>query len=193
MAGFKGKRNQAAEEELNLVPIMNLVSILIPFLLMAAQFVHLAVIDSTLPAIGEPKEVEEKDPDDKPPLVLTLAVTDRGYFVSGADSILNPEGDEEDEGGGDDEGEEREPTIPCKGSVCKSADSYNYEELTRLLGQVKDEYPDDQNVILLPEARVQYEVIVMTMDASREDRKTKNNDGTYRELFPFVVIAGGAK
>ena len=50
----KRKRNEEAEE-LNLVPIMNLVTILIPFLLMAAQFISLAVIDSTLPAIGPPQ------------------------------------------------------------------------------------------------------------------------------------------
>ncbi len=191
MAGFKGKREHT-EEQLDLVPIMNLVSILIPFLLMAAQFVNLAVIDSTLPAIGEPKEVEEKEEDDKPPLVLTVALTDKGFFVSGADAILNPDGDKEEEGG--DEGDERPPTVPCKdGGKCSNMDAYDYEELTRLLGLIKDEYPDDQNVILLPEARIQYELIVRVMDACREDPNTKTPDGKFRELFPFVVIAGGAQ
>ena len=42
------KRRTEPSQELNLVPIMNLVTILIPVLLMAAQFVSLAVIDSTL-------------------------------------------------------------------------------------------------------------------------------------------------
>ena len=46
---------------------MNLVSILIPFLLLAAQFVTLAVIDSTLPAITQevskpPEEKREATP-----------------------------------------------------------------------------------------------------------------------------------
>ena len=45
MAG-KGRRT-TEETPLDLVPIMNLVTILIPFLLMSAQFVTLAVIDST--------------------------------------------------------------------------------------------------------------------------------------------------
>ena len=49
------KRRVMDAPELNLVPIMNLVTILIPFLIMAAQFVQLAVIDSTLPAIGAPQ------------------------------------------------------------------------------------------------------------------------------------------
>ena len=83
------RRIQKAEE-LNLVPIMNLVTILIPFLIMAAQFVQLAVIDSTLPAIGAPTTSDEKP--DKPPLNLSLAITDRGVTVMGADAILYPEG-----------------------------------------------------------------------------------------------------
>ncbi|MFK7927181.1 MAG: hypothetical protein AB8H79_03260, partial [Myxococcota bacterium] len=39
--------------DLNLIPIMNLVTLLIPFLLMSAQFVSYAIIESSLPAIDE--------------------------------------------------------------------------------------------------------------------------------------------
>ena len=60
------QRRKEEEQELNLTPIMNLVTILIPFLIMAAQFVNLAVIDSTLPAIGPPQPVEE-EPEKPPP------------------------------------------------------------------------------------------------------------------------------
>ena len=84
------KRRLQKAEELNLVPIMNLVTILIPFLIMAAQFVQLAVIDSTLPAIGTPQPSDEKP--DKPPLNLSLAITDRGITIMGADAVLHPEG-----------------------------------------------------------------------------------------------------
>lgn len=186
MAG-KGKR-EFREEPLNLVPIMNLVSILIPFLLMAAQFVHLAVIDSTLPAIGPPTPVDEEDTEK--PLMLSLALTDQGITVMGADAVLNPEGGEA--AAAPAEGEAPEPTIPCSERPCVDAESYDYAELIRLLGLIKDQYPDDENVILVPESRVQYEVIVRVMDAAREDREDKQEDGTPRLLFPFVVIAGGA-
>ncbi len=178
--------SSADETELNLVPVMNLVTILIPFLLMAAEFVSLAVIDSTLPAIGPPQPVEEEP--DKPPLNLSLAVTDSGITVLGADAVLFPEGAPPVA-----EGEERPPTIPCKsGDECTGLDDYNWEELTRILGQIKDEYPDDENVILVPDHRTKYEVIVKTMDHSREDRDNKGPEGEPRLLFPFVVIAGGA-
>lgn len=180
------------EVPLDLVPIMNLVTILIPFLLMSAQFVHLAVIDSTLPAIGPPQETPEED--DEPPLMLSIAVTDQGFTIIGDNGVVTGDPDAEgEEAAAPVEGEEAEPTVPCTERPCSGPESYDYEELTRLIGLIKDEYPDDENVILVPESRIPYEVIVGTMDASREDRETKGDDGKARELFPFVVIAGGAQ
>jgi biopolymer transport protein ExbD len=181
-------RRMADEEPLNLIPVMNLVTILIPFLLMAAEFVSLAVIDSTLPAIGPPQAPTEVDPDDEPPLQLSLAISEKGLRVIGADKVLFPDGAPEIA-----EGEEAPPTIPCNsGASCSSVDDYDWPELTRILGKVKDVYPDDQNVIIVPDTKVRYEVIIATMDASREDRENKGADGKSRVLFPFVVIAGGA-
>ncbi len=181
------RRKGIEHEDLDLIPIMNMVSILIPFLLLAAQFVHLAVIDSTLPAIGPPQEVEEQDEDDKPPLQLSVAITRQGITVAGADAVLNPEGAE-----GAPEGEDEGPTIPCKDGSCATVDQYDLDELIRLLHMIKDEYPDDENVILVPDGKVSYEVIVRVMDATREDPAKPNPDGSARLLFPFVVIAGGA-
>ncbi len=188
MAGKK-RTKLADADELDLVPIMNLVTILIPFLLMASSFVTLAVIDSTLPAIGQPQQVEQ-DPDDKPPLMLSLMITNKGITVAGADAVLFPEGAPELA-----EGEERPPTLPCPGNQCDGVDAYVelMPELTRTLGMIKDEYPDDENVILVPESRIPYEVIVKVMDHSREDADSKEADGSFRTLFPYVVIAGGAE
>ncbi len=180
------KRKPFEEQDLNLTPIMNLVTILIPFLIMAAQFVHLAVIDSTLPAIG-PASTEPPDPNEKPPLQLSLAVTGKGIIVSGADMVLYPDGRPAFA-----EGEERPPTIPCKNGTCNSVEDYDWAELTAKLNLIKDEYPDNQNVILVPDNSIKYELVVRTMDAAREDPARKTEAGP-RELFPFVVIAGGAK
>ena len=58
---------------------------------------------------------------------------------------------------------------------------------------IKDEYPDEENVILVPDGHIKYEVLVKTMDSSRDDPAKPGADGNSRLLFPFVVIAGGAK
>ncbi len=175
-----GKQRTEDAEDLNLVPIMNLVTILIPFLLMAAEFVSLSVIDSTLPAIGAPTtQQEEEKEEDKPPLNLSIIITNTGYTVAGSAAVLK---DQEGDG----------PTIPCLEPGCPTADSYDLKDLRRLLGEIKDEYEDEENVILVPESSIQYEVLVKTMDGTRDDPDTKV-EGKSRLLFPFVVIAGGAK
>lgn len=194
---MKGKKRGEESEELNLVPIMNLVTILIPFLLMAAQFVSYAVIDSTLPAIGPPVPVEE-EPEEKP-LNLSVMVTTEGFTLSGEHPELKNEG-------GGDEGEEKNTTIECLTPGCSyesgsgegPAETYDIGELRALLGRIKDDKPEERNVILVPDHDVPYEVLVMTMDATREDPDaagTTDEDMTCngRCLFPFVVIAGGVQ
>jgi|ETNmetMinimDraft_30_1059905.scaffolds.fasta_scaffold27696_2 biopolymer transport protein ExbD len=206
-----GRKKSAVQDKIeppNLVPIMNLVTILIPFLLLTVQFVHLAVIDSSLPAIGAPKATTDQI-DPKPPLMLTVAVTDRGFIVGGNAAILST-GTDEEVGQITDVAQavEREPTIKltsdtayCESLYCRGLDSnctgadytpcHNFSALTDLLVKVKAEYPDEQNVILIPESEVVYENIVYTMDATRDHMP---EGAEKRELlFPFVVIAGGAQ
>ncbi len=74
--------------ELDLLAFMSLMTLLIPFLLVSIQFVTLAVIDSSLPAIGQPKPTDEQDKDDTPPLNLTVGITDEGYTVAGSAAVL---------------------------------------------------------------------------------------------------------
>ncbi len=200
-----GRKKSAAQDKIgppNLVPIMNLVTILIPFLLLTVQFVHLAVIDSSLPAIGAPKATTDQI-DDKPPLMLTVAITGKGFIVGGNAAILSS--GEEGQGQITDvaAAAEREPTIPltrdaeycktlyCRGLAqsCDRTECLNFSGLTDKLVKVKAEYPDEQNVILIPEPDMLYENIVYTMDATRDHMP---EGAEKRELlFPFVVIAGG--
>lgn len=176
----KGKRGADAEE-LDLVPIMNLVTILIPFLLMASSFVSLAAIDSTLPAIGAPPEPTNEEPE--PTLSLSLQITGEGFKVIGGDDRLKGDGEGKDKKG---------LPIPCKQPGCPTPDSYDIEALNDLLGKLKDDWEDEETVILVPESDVPYEVIIMTMDASRND-PNKTVDGKPRDLFPYVVVAGGVQ
>lgn len=180
------RRGVPEEEELNLVPIMNMVSILIPFLLMAAQFVQLAVIDSTLPAISD-AQTTPPDPNEKPPLGLSILITEAGLSVVGNAEVLKTDAAVP-------EGEKPPPNVPCKGGgECRGPESYSYGKLTQLLAKVKNEHPDEENVILVPDNFIPYEVLVMVMDATREDVNDKDKDNKSRSLFPYVVIAGGVQ
>jgi biopolymer transport protein ExbD len=189
------KRGDTAEE-LNLVPIMNLVTILIPFLLMAAQFVSYAVIDSTLPAISAQPSEPQEEPDEKP-LNLSIMITRDGFTVTGNHAELA-------KAGGGEEGESKGSNVPCVVPGCSydsdggegPAEAYDVAGLRALLGRIKDDKPEEKTVILVPDSGVPYEVLVMAMDSTREDpdsSATKDSDGSCmgRCLFPFVVIAGG--
>lgn len=169
--------------EPDMVPMMNLVTILIPFLVMSMQLVSLAVIDSTLPAISKETPQEEVDEDDKP-LSLSLVVSGDGFLMDlGSDDFMT-----EEKGGPG-------VAIECLEVGCPTPESYDYAELTSRLTKIKDKYDTerDQTVILVPSSNTRYEVLIYAMDACREDPDSTDAEGKPRLLFPFVVIAGGVE
>lgn len=171
------KKREMEEQTLDLVPIMNLVTILIPFLLMSAQFVSLAVIDSSLPAITAEAPPAPDNEEEK--LNLSVMITGNGFTIAGADMVLEKDS------------EENGPKVACLDAGCKSPESYDYEGLTARLSKIKDRFEDEPNVILVPGGRTPYEVLVLTMDACRNDQTDLDDENKARELFPFVVIAAG--
>jgi biopolymer transport protein TolR len=148
--------HRSAQNNLDLVPIMNLVTILIPFLLMSAQFVAVATIDSSAPGITDKKSGAEKP--DSVEVMVTIA--EDGMYVSADDEVT---------------------TLPCAKGICDTARDYDLPGLTYILGLVKDQHPHEDRVVLAPDSTIPYEVLVASMDASRQDGE--------RELFPRVVIA----
>jgi|JI71714BRNA_FD_contig_41_3806114_length_2451_multi_3_in_0_out_0_2 biopolymer transport protein ExbD len=174
------KRTAFTDATLDLVPIMNLVTILIPFLLMSAQFVTLAVIDSTLPAIVNTPTLTEPDPNEDK-LNLSLLITSKGFTIAGGDKVLEKDN------------LETGPIVACLDAACLSPESYDYQGLTKRLALLKDRYGDEENVILVPDPNTNYEVLVLTMDAARDDQADVDDEGKARLLFPNVVIAGGVE
>ena len=59
--------------------------------------------------------------------------------------------------------------------------------LTAYLKAVKKRHPRSDTVIVVPDARIQYEQIVRVMDASREIPSGEGEKKNY--LFPKVVVA----
>jgi biopolymer transport protein ExbD len=152
---------RSADKELNLLPFMNLVTLLIPLLLIASQFVELAVIDSTVPGIiasdGPPPGLEE-------PLVLRLEVTTAAVTVRGAEGVLG-----------------ETPVFPCTGG-CRTGEAVDLAALGAALQQVKAARPDAEEVWVEPDNAVPFDVLVAVMDASRASAQGP--------LFPAVRFAG---
>lgn len=151
---------------------------------------RLAVVDTRLPAIGPPQPIGEmRDFPEHPPLNLSVAITDQGLNIHGGSRIL----DHEPEDG---------PMLPCPDRACTGADSYDWAGLSDMLGRVKADYPDEVGLIVVPEAEVDWQVLIRTIDTARwaplpppppegtaahaEWRKARSR------LFDRPVVAGGA-
>ena len=176
-------RRQIEEEPLNLVPIMNLVTILIPFLLLAMKSFELSVIDTTAPPISKDAnkntEPEEKDK----PIKLMLGITYKGLRIMGADEQL---GIKKDDAEADPNVKKEEGLfLECTNQVCNDVASYPWAELRKNLITIKGD-PDDPSkgvwctgkdsdaIILAPDKHVKYDVLVIAMDVARSDTAINN-------------------
>lgn len=176
------KRVKAAHEEvetgeLNIVPYLDIVINLIMFILVAqATMVALGIIDVTAPTYATLAPGPAPTPDPAKDLKLTIGIAKEGYFIAGKGAVL---GDEEAGAGTEltpDNVTKRPPTIPLRADG-----SYDYPSLTLKLRQIKTLYPDAKEVFLAADASVPYEVIVKTLDHSREDSRGP--------LFPHVAFS----
>ncbi len=166
MAGKRVKRHtEEMVGELNLVPYMDIVVNLILFLMLTSTgLVQFGVINVSAPAIGS------GDPTDAPQdqaLNLTVAISQRGFFVSGTGGNLPAAA-----------AADGAPSIP------KVNDQYDYAALTKKIVEVKSVFPRETKLIITGDATTPYEVIVSVMDATRQD-------GT-NILFPDVLLSPGA-
>lgn len=152
------KRRHALNIDLDLLPIMNLFMVLIPFLLLSAVFVKISVIDIYLPqAITAPPSKSDK----KPLEILTINVTNKGFTFLGLGKSL--------------------PSIPM---TSKQNGNYNFPALTKTLVGLKQKYPEGAEVVLLFESTTPYEIVVKTMDSSRETTVK----GQAFSLYPNVSV-----
>jgi biopolymer transport protein TolR len=179
----KSKKRFHHEEEtgeLNIVPYLDIVVNLIMFLLVAqATMVALGVIDVTAPSYAPPgpSTTEKPQDPDKPDLKLTIGIAEDGYYIAAKGGVLPGEEPTPEEATlTADNVTKRPPTIP------KKADgSYDFVGLTQKLRSIKTVFPNAHEVFLAADGLIPYEVLVKTLDASREDSKGA--------LFPDVAFS----
>lgn len=157
-------------EEPDLIPVMNLVCLLIPFLLLTATFIQYAVISASAPRLNP---VPGTPPAATRPLELTVLVTDQGFRITAAGRSLGP--------AEVDAGETSSPTVPMTRRDGRS--DYDYPSLQLRLRQLKDEHVGESVIRIGAERNIDYATVVKVMDATRGDVEG--------ELFPDVVLLAG--
>ncbi|MFH2009965.1 MAG: biopolymer transporter ExbD [bacterium] len=166
----KKLREEFVQDDLNLLPIMNLICLLIPFLLMAAQFIKIGVIMVETPRLSRVKSSEEKKK--KEALNLSLVMTDKGFYIKSRHGSECPEG------------------VSADAKLCfpKKEGKYTDKVLKELqhhmwylyASKYKDPssyaVPDEKHSLtLIPEPTIKYDDIVRTLDAIREIPRDARN------------------
>ncbi len=177
MAKRKRHKMEFEIEDVNLLPIMNLITLLIPFLLLSAQFIQIGVILVEPPRIssggssGGPNNANQPE---KRELNLTVVVTGDGFSVNykpnGTPVSLCPE-------------KGKQPCIKAK--MVGGKKTYDGHALQKLLfervwkpfmkrnslepDKMKSNlFKDWGRVAILANDDIPYEVIVKVLDATRE-------------------------
>jgi biopolymer transport protein TolR len=158
--------------ELNLVPYLDITVNLVMFMLLSITgLLEFATVNVNAPKYdGGAARAEQANPNEKK-LMLTVAMSRKGYFIAGAGAVLGAD-EATDAAAATGQGE---PTIPVKNG------EFDYASLTAKLAQIKTAFPTETRVIFAADPDIKYTALVKSMDAAREQ------DG--KIMFPDVALS----
>lgn len=167
------------EVQPNLIPIMNLFTALIPFLLMSAAFFHLSVIQVSVPVQSESGETDIAKEDDK--ITLNLKITESEFIMSASSDTIDPE-----------VLARLRTSIPkTKGGTEEELEMYT--KLEEAAYKIKGSYTGSDTMIVVAEDDVPYEEVVFALDSCRDTMVEAAGQKNRVVLFPRVVLSSQVK
>lgn len=134
-----GKGSKSANVELNIVPVIDLMSVLIVFLLITAVWNQISMIQLGTSVYGKKTNDQEVVPPKSLEIALRLDVQLNGYVIA----IGNT-------------------NIP----IPKAGDEYNKERLGEELKKIKERYPEKEDIFLSVSDDLEYDAMVGGMDVA---------------------------
>jgi biopolymer transport protein ExbD len=153
------RRPLRGDTDINITAFLNLMVILVPFLLITAVFSHMTILELNLP----PNQQNPNNPDQKKERNFELIIRSNEIVVS--DTLGGP-----------------------IRSFSKMGDKYDMKAVSDLLMKIKAQFPEKQNITILLEPKIPYEVLVEAMDASRVVDVVEAGSVVQKELFPVISI-----
>lgn len=154
-------------EDINLIPIMNLVLCLIPLVLFKTQLVKIGMINVSAPSFGPASSKPKEEKDDKP-LGLTVALGKEGFILSATGAnlfeLLNVS--QEGEVSGVKVPKKQDSFVNKDGSERKAVD-YDYITLYRHLEKLRDMYKEEKLLTLVADPDLEFKYLIRTMDVAR--------------------------
>ncbi|RYZ76444.1 MAG: biopolymer transporter ExbD [Proteobacteria bacterium] len=139
MAQVEDKNGRSPNIELNLVPIIDLMSVLITFLLITAVWTQVSMIQLGSSIYGRKTEQNQEIPPPPPQadIPLRVDVKENGFrVVIGSEKIM----------------------------IAKKADGYDYPGLMERLKAIKEKYPDKTDGVITVDEVLAYENLITGMD-----------------------------
>lgn len=165
------------DEELNIVPMIDMVTNLMFFLMMFASVMPVMMINAPMPKIASTAEEVKKAKESENAFEVTVSVSKKGFDVRS------------------DAGSKSIPVI--------AEGKYNYAELHTFLVQLHAKKPKAKELTLTPADDTPYDVMIEVMDAARELVKAdpgfqtvppeiaqKPESEEFNRLFPEITIGG---
>jgi biopolymer transport protein ExbD len=166
MARYGRIRSRTEDDpDINLIPIMNMFMVLIPFLLMSASFFHVKAINTSIPVHAKPSAVTD---DDRQLRKITVVLEIKSDRVRISTLEETPNDLQESVG-------ETVFQRPSDGELPVGA-------VAGHLAALKRKYPDSDTMLLIPDDDVSYHEIIRTMDIARVYES--------ETLFTNVVLSG---
>lgn len=165
----RGRGHRATLEtigtELNLVPYLDMLTVLVIFLLMTiTSFLSFTMLTASIPQLSPDAPNTPVAPAQKEQLLLMVRVTSKGFYV-----------DPNVQGG--------PPIKPVEIPKLADGKSYDFEGLTKFAATVKGRFKDETRVLIISEPMVVYDDIIHAMDSMRETKRGS------ADLFPDVTLS----
>ncbi len=135
-------RRRSSDAELTITPIMNCFLIMVPFLLLTASFVRLAMHDLSLPSL-ERKSATAQVQQPTPVILNFLYIHETGFELRSPELTL--------------------PLLP------KQKDGFDWQGLSTQLRTIRARYPQSDEIIIAPANTINYQTIITVMDYCREN------------------------
>ena len=165
MTTFAKKSRRSDEEpDVNMIPIMNIFLVIIPFLLTSVSFFHIKAISTSVPVLADSSPATEKQ--QKIKLTVIVQMQPAEMRLSAIADELSP-----------DDLKQYDHDIKLK-----AAGNYPLQEFNEYLHSLKSSYPASDTIILIPDNTVIFDSIIQAMDAARYYNESP--------LFPNVVLSG---
>ena len=145
--------------ELDVTAFMNLMVVLIPFLLLSAAFSQFSILELNLPADSKP---QANQPQKKERNFEVIVRNDKLVVADNIGGILKV--------------------------ISKVGGKHDFPALSDFLVKIKTRFPEKQNISILLEPNVEYELLVKAMDTVREVKVVEVGSVVRKELFPQIAI-----